>query len=153
MTVGDNSLGKKAIVNPALYLFALNGAGLFGNDNISKLNAQASIPLGTTNSLTPDWYFILITASGNLPENVNGLPIFGDLTNTNTLAGGSSSPLRIRQYGTSVATPNPTDSGKGYDIILTGATFASPEPSTVFLMGCGLAGLGWRLRRNRVRRR
>ena len=147
-TEGDTSLGAKAIVNPAIYLFKANGDGLFGNDNISGSTTQAAIPVGTTSSLTAGLYYILIAASGNLPENTNGTPIFGDLTNTTTVAAGSSSPARLKQYGPGAA-PTTADAGKGYDIVLTGADFAqaTPEPTTVALTGLGIAALAYRLRR------
>jgi hypothetical protein len=96
-------------------------------------------------------YYILITPSGNLPANKNGDEIFGDLTNTTTVAAGASNPLKIKNpYDTSGTTANPVNSGTGYDIELTGAEFAqAPEPATLAFSALGLAIVGWRARRVR----
>lgn len=140
--------GTDPIVNPAIYLFDASGDGLFGNDNISGVNSQAAIPAGTTALLSAGLYYILITPSGNLPANKNGDEIFGDLTNTTTVTAGSSNPLKIKSpYDTSGTTPNPINSGTGYDIELTGADFAqAPEPATLGFTAAGLIALAWRLR-------
>ncbi len=133
--------GADPVLNPALYLFDVNGNGKVGNDNTAS-GAQASISDG---SLTAGLYYILIASSGHLPASGN-TEIFGDLTNTtNTSLPGS--PLVIDKYKETGATPSPADGGKGYEIDLTGAEFASPEPATVGLIGLGLAGLAWRARR------
>jgi hypothetical protein len=139
--------GTNGVVNPSIYLFDSTGKGLFGNDNISGTNFQASLPVGTTNALASGLYFILITPSGHLPENGSTL-LFGDLTNTTTVTAASSA-LIIKKYATGAA-PSPGASGKDYDIVLTGAGFAeAPEPAAVALMGLGLAALAWRSRRVR----
>jgi hypothetical protein len=143
ITEGTTFFGTKAIDNPAIYLFNAKGDGLFGNDNISNKNSQAELPVGIASALAPGLYYILIVPSGNLPQNVNGDDIFGDLTNTKKVADGSSTPLKVRGYGLSSLEPSPADTGKGYDIVLTGAAFAeTPEPANVLLMGGGLALLG-----------
>jgi hypothetical protein len=133
--------GNNPLVNSALYLFDSAGDGLFGNDNISGGNSLSAIPLGTTNLLSAGLYYILITTSGNLPAH-NATNLFGDLTNT-TIVQAALSALKINGYNTSGTTPNPGDTGKGYDIVLTGAGFAeTPEPATVALIGGGLLALG-----------
>ena len=133
--------GNNPIVNSALYLFDSAGDGLFGNDNISGGNSLSAIPVGTTNLLSPGLYFILITTSGNLPAH-GATNLFGDLTNLTTVQAALSA-LKVNGYNTSGTTPNPADSGKGYDIVLTGASFAeTPEPATVALIGSGLLLLG-----------
>jgi hypothetical protein len=139
--------GNDPIVNTALYLFDSSGVGLFGNDNISGADSLSAIPVGTTNSLAAGLYYILIVPSGHLPENGTTL-LFGDLTNTTTVGPATSAKI-IKKYATSGTTPNPADSGKGYDIVLTGASFAqTPEPATVALIGSGLLALGiWKRRR------
>jgi len=75
--------------------------------------------------------------------------LFGDLTNTTTVAAASSNS-KINGYNASGTIPSPADSGKGYDIVLTGASFAqTPEPATVALIGSGLLALGiWNRRRS-----
>jgi hypothetical protein len=137
-TVGT---GKDPILNPALYLFDASGNGIVGNDNTAS-GAQASI---SDSSLTAGFYYILIASSGHLPEHGSTL-IFGDLTNTTNISL-PGSPLIIDKYKETGATPSPADGGKDYEIDLTGAQFASPEPATVGLIGLGLAGLAWRARR------
>jgi hypothetical protein len=142
--------GKNPIVNPALYLFNASGTGLFADDNISGSDFQASIPAGTLSSLGAGVYYIMIAPSGHLPENGSTL-LFGDITNSTTLTDASSA-LIIKKYFDSATAPDPADSGKGYEIVLTGAEFAVPEPATMALIGFGLAGIAWSSRRNRSRR-
>lgn len=139
MTVADLN---NPVVDPAIYLFAVNGSGLVGNDNISGVSTQSSIPAGNTNSLTPGVYFVLITPSGNLPEDKNNNSIFGAITGTTGVAAGSNGPLK--KYG---GTPSGDDSGRNYDILLTGADFVAPEPATMAFTGLGIALLAWRARR------
>jgi hypothetical protein len=133
------------VVDPALYLFNASGDGLFGNDNISGTDLQAQIPAGTLDALSAGLYYILIAPSGNLPEDKNGNSIFGSITGTTGVVTGSGAV--IKSYG---GTPNPDDSGKGYDIQLTGAEFAeTPEPSTLAFTVLGIGLLAWRSRRAR----
>jgi hypothetical protein len=140
--------GANPIVNSALYLFDSAGDGLFGNDNISGGNSLSAIPVGTTSLLSAGLYYILIAPSGHLPAH-GATDLFGDLTNT-TAVQAALSALKINGYDTSGTTPSPADTGKGYDIVLTGASFAqTPEPATVALIGGGLLALGiWK--RSRV---
>lgn len=139
--------GKDPVVNPALYLFDVNGDGVFGDDNTGT-GSQASISGASAASASPGFYYILIVPSGHLPEHGSTL-LFGDLTNTIVQAGPSSA-LDVAKYAASGTTPSPADSGKDYDIELTGADFAqAPEPGTVALMGLGMAALAWRSRRVR----
>ena len=134
---------KKPIVDPALYLFDLSGNGLFGNDNIAAGNEQAELPAGTLSGLTPGRYFLLIAPSGHLPDTKQGNSIFGAITGTTGVFAGSGV---LKKYG---GTPNADDGGKGYDIQLTGASFAVPEPATLAFTALGIALLGWRSRRSR----
>lgn len=133
--------GNNPLVNSAIYLFDASGRGEFGNDNISGADALSAIPVGTTGLLSPGLYFILVTVSGHLPAH-GATDLFGDLTNTTTIQAAISSQ-KINGYNASIITPNPTDGGKGYDIVLTGASFAeTPEPASVALIGGGLVALG-----------
>jgi hypothetical protein len=128
-------------VNPALYLFDLNGNGIVGNDNSSGAQASISDP-----SLTAGFYYILIAASGHLPGHGSTM-IFGDLTNTTTTSLPGTA-VQITKYIDSTTTPNPADGGKDYRITLQGVTFAqTPEPGAFLLVGVGLTGLGWCIRR------
>lgn len=146
-TATSTGTGDDPIVNPALYLFNASGDGLYGDDNTGA-GSQASISGASAASASPGLYYILIVPSGHLPENGSTL-LFGDLTNTIGQANALSS-LVIKKYATSGTTPSPADSGKDYDIVLTGADFAeAPEPGTVALMGLGMAALAWRSRRVR----
>ena len=132
---------KKPIVDPALYLFDAAGNGLFGEDNISGTNKQADLPAGTLTGLQPGLYFLLIAPSGHEPDDKHGNSIFGGITGTAGVFSGSGV---LKNYG---GTPSADDAGKGYDIQLTGAGFAVPEPATVAFTALGIALLGWRSRR------
>ncbi len=131
-TIGN---GNKPAIDPALYLFDSGGHGLFGNDNISNGNKQAQIPLGTTDLLTAGRYYLLIAPSGHLPETKTGSSIFGAITGTTGIDIGSGV---LKQYG---GTPSGDDSGKGYQIQLTGAGFAIPEPSSTAFAILGILSL------------
>jgi len=132
---------KKPVVDPALYLFDAAGNGLFGNDNISGSNKQADLPAGTLTGLQPGLYFLLIAPSGHLPDDKHSNSIFGAITGTTGVLAGSGV---LKNYG---GTPSGDDAGKGYDIQLTGATFAVPEPATLGFTVLGIALVGWRSRR------
>ena len=132
---------KKPVVDPALYLFDAAGNGLFGNDNISGSNKQADLPAGTLTGLQPGLYFLLIAPSGHLPDDKHGNSIFGNITGKTGVFTGSGV---LKNYG---GTPSGDDAGKGYDIQLTGATFAVPEPATLGFTVLGIALVGWRSRR------
>lgn len=134
---------KKPVADPALYLFDSSGHGLFGNDNMSEGDMQAQIPLGTTDSLAAGIYFILIAPSGHLPEDKNSKSIFGAIAGTTGVDDGSGV---IKKYG---GTPSEDDGGKGYEIELTGAEFAVPEPATLAFTILGIATLALRSRRLR----
>ncbi len=133
--------GNSPVIDPALYLFSLNGTGIVGNDNISGVNTQSSIPAGTLSALQPGDYFLLITPSGNLPEDSGGNSIFGAITGQTGIFNGSGI---LKKYG---GTPSNDDSGRNYDIDLTGAQFVAPEPATMAFTGLGVALLAWRVRR------
>jgi hypothetical protein len=132
------------VVDPSIFLFAADGTGIVGNDNASGVSTQSSIPAGNTNSLTPGLYFVLITPSGNLPEDKNNNSIFGSIGGTTGVVTGSNGPLK--KYG---GTPSGDDAGRNYDILLTGADFVAPEPATMAFTGLGIALLAWRARRAR----
>ena len=99
------------------------------------------MPAGTLSGLTPGRYFLLIAPSGHLPETKGGATIFGAIAGTTGVFTGSGV---LKKYG---GTPSVDDGGKGYDIQLTGAGFAVPEPATVAFTAVGIALLGWRSRR------
>jgi hypothetical protein len=132
---------KKPVIDPALYLFDSAGNGLFGEDNISSGNKQAALPAGTLTGLNPGLYFLLIAPSGHVPDEKHGNSIFGAITGTTGVVAGSGV---LKNYG---GTPSADDAGKGYDIKLTGARFAVPEPATFGFTVVGIALLGWRSRR------
>lgn len=126
-----------AMANAALYLFDANGHGLFGNDDTSNVNAEPTIPLGTTSALSAGLYYILIVPSGQQPENNANASIFNLAAGSTTIGTPVVSPNVLRNYSDTGIGGN---TAKGtYDIVLTGAGFAqSPEPGTLALCGLGL---------------
>jgi hypothetical protein len=136
-----------------LFLFTLSGIGVVANDDDSVSgSAQSTIPAGSsfTSALTPGYYYLLITGSGQFPASAGGV-IFKNWTDGTTDPTGVYGPTgpggasAISSFGGS------SNEGGKYSIALTGVTIAAvPEPSTVALGGAGaLVLLALRRRRRR----
>lgn len=128
--------------DPALYLFDVNGNGLFANNDISGGNTQAEISVV---SLTPGFYFLVIVPDNQEPMH-NSKLIFGDITGTSGLFGPAIKNTSLDSWS------NNGDSTGKYIIDLTSASFAdTPEPTTTLLVASGLllAGGLFRIRRRR----
>jgi hypothetical protein len=110
-----------------LYLFDSTGAGVVGNDD-SGGGFQSYIA-GTP---SPGLYYLAISSWNYDPQSAAGAMWLGNFPGP-----GIASPI------TGWAGPS-LDRGT-YRIALTGAEFvaAVPEPSTLLLLGSGLAGLGY----------
>ena len=144
---GSNSLDSQ------LFLFTLSGVGIVGNDDDGLSGgSQSAIPAGTSfvSSLTPGYYILLITGSGQNPTSSGGL-IFPSWTAGADPTGvygptGPGGSLAISSFGGS------SNEGGAYSIALTGVTTSAvsavPEPSSVCLgLAGGLALLVMRRRR------
>ncbi len=135
---GATTVGQPGTLgDPQLFLFDSAGIGVAANDDGGS-NLDATLSLGAP---TPGLYYLAISSYDNDPNNANGL-IF------------PSSPFGP-QYGPTGpggALPVTGWSGGGgtgsYTIELRGASSAAvPEPSSMVLIGGGLAALGLLRRR------
>jgi PEP-CTERM motif len=134
----ENTPSNNPDPNPALYLFDASGDAVYGIDDNSPTDTQATLQSGLSiGPQTAGIYYILIAPSGNMPERGDGNPLF-DLVVGSDVAGNNGT---LKHY---------SDGGCGadcegkYDITLTGATFAvqTPEPQTLGLLGAGLLAVG-----------
>jgi hypothetical protein len=78
-----------------------------------------------------------------VPEDKNDNSLFGAIGGTTGVDAGSG---LIKKYG---GTDSSDVGGKGYDIQLTGADFAVPEPATLPFAAFGIALLVWYARRQK----
>jgi PEP-CTERM motif len=138
-TATTSGRGANPLLNPALYLFDVNGDGVIANNDSCVCTTQAqflNVPI------TPGLYFLTIAVDDQEPENKNGKLIFGDITGTTGLI-----LPQVKNTNLDSWTGNGSTTGQ-YLIDLTGAQFAeSPEPATLGLIGAGLALIVARRRR------
>lgn len=139
------TVGLITTMDSQLFLFDSAGVGIYANDNSADLNFpfQSTLPAGDPNSPTAVGDYLLGISSLNYdPLDAGAALIFPDVqfgvfgpNSSNPLAGWAGRPF---------------DDGE-YSIALTGASFAQaasvPEPGTALLMGAGLIGLAFLVRR------
>jgi PEP-CTERM motif len=131
--------GGNPIADPALFLFDVNGDGVFANNDICGCNPQAQI---LNQTVAPGLYFLAIAVNDQQPENKKGKLIFGDITGTTGLILPAVANPNLDSW-----TGNGSTTGQ-YLIDLTGAQFAEiPEPATIALICGGLALIVVRRRR------
>jgi hypothetical protein len=128
------------VSDPQLFLFGADGRGVYMNDDDeSGLNgSQSLLPAGHAfGPVSAGLYYLAIGWWDNEPQNLAGR-IFEDLLVTNgpdLLAGGADPVL---SWNSDVLAR--LDLETAYQIVLTGAAFSIPEPSTLLLVGLGLVG-------------
>lgn len=141
-----------SLLDTQLFLFTLDGRPIYTNDDTPNgTSLQSTLPAG--NSLRPTvagTYILGISVSGYDPANRNGQVLFAPLdeNNASTDVRGPNSNLQPPQLASFISSGFP---GSGqYDIQLTGATSAVPEPSTWVLGAIGAVGLVLASRRRRA---
>ena len=147
-----NALTSTSGLDTQLYLFSLNGNGRAINandDDPGGMSLQSTLPAGgQPNLVAAGVYYLAIATSGNeAVDAVNQLLFSTDSPSTTIRTpNGSAGPLS--GWDTTFADP-----GTGaYEIDLTGAFTAVPEPSTWFAAALALAGVLFsRARRTRNR--
>jgi hypothetical protein len=133
---GSNSFDSE------LFLFGLDGKGIVMNDDDSVSGgSQSAILAGNsfTASLTPGYYYLLITGSSKNPSSAGGL-IFPNTTDFSVDPTGIYGPTGAGGASAISGFSGSSNEGGAYSIALTGVTIAAvavPEPSTLCL---GLAG-------------
>ena len=144
--------GANLVSDPQLFLFGLDGRGIYMNDDADSglLGSQSQLPAGNLLSpVSPGLYYLAIGWFDNEPfSEINGR-IFEDLFGTAgpDLFAGGLNPV----YSWYNDVNGRIDLPILYQIDLTGAGFAPiPEPGTLLLVGGGLFGmLGYKLQRRR----
>lgn len=133
------------ITDPVLFLFGVNGHGIYMNDDTSSANLQSTLPLSSPlGPLMPGFYFLGIAWSFTDPQSTGGsiFPLYEAIASLpfdgvygSTGAGGLGALSSWLPAG-----PSNFDLGANYRILLTGAA-GVPEPGTLALVGIALAGL------------
>ena len=139
-SASTNNAGTNLSVDSDTMLFLFNPAGLgllFNDDDVfNPPTFKSNIPAGSFTG--PEGiYFVAVSLFFNSPQSAGGA-IFGGLVRPDGTRGpvGPGGSLPITSWALN---PSPPQTGP-YRIDLTGATFV-PEPSALFLLGLGVAGL------------
>jgi PEP-CTERM motif len=144
-----NAVG--GFLDTQLFLLTLAGAPVALNDDdaggLSTLSTLSTLPAGSSfGTLTAGFYLLGVSVSGLDPVNINGQLLFENGLPTSVR--GPAADLQPALLGSFADNTFFADSGT-YDIQLTGALAAVPEPSTslMLLAGGALAAFGTRRRR------
>ncbi|MGC3991850.1 MAG: PEP-CTERM sorting domain-containing protein [Chthoniobacteraceae bacterium] len=128
-----------------LFLFTATGVAVEMNDDTST-TSQSLLPSSSAilSSLSAGIYYLLIEGAGRTPVDSSGTSLFATGSDPSAVYGANSSA------GALAAITGNSSYGGSYSIVLTGAQFVVPEPSTTLML---LAGLGaGALRRKNPRR-
>lgn len=134
-----------AQLDTQLFLFALDGRPIYTNDDTPNgTSLQSTLPAG--NSLRPTTagtYLLGISISGYDPANSNNQTLFApvDENNASTDVRGPAAGLQPARLADFLGSGLAGVAAGQYDIQLTGAVTAVPEPSTWVLGVIGAAGL------------
>ena len=129
-----------------LFLFDSNGRGVYANDDDPDSPPQSTLP--ASDILTPVFpglYYLAISGSGFLPQSAAGL-IFPSTAIPGLLDSGVVGPTGPGGAQTLSGWSSTSSEAGAYDILLTGAEFAAPEPSTAFFLSGGIALVALRRR-------
>jgi hypothetical protein len=130
-----------------LFLFDSNGRGVEANDDVSTTNLRST--LTSIGALPSGIYYLAISSFNADPVAPGGLRLFPEPEET--IAPTFGLPVGPTGPGGGLPVADWTTGGLSagtYQIALTGAEFAIPEPGSVLLFGLGLAGaLGYGRRR------
>jgi PEP-CTERM motif len=138
-----------SLVDTQIYLFTVDGAPVYLNDDADGLSTQSLLPAGSLlGPQTAGTYILGISVSGVDPINSTNQTLFAPAFFSTDLRGPASNT-----FGTVAGVIDNSafaDFG-GYSIALTGAdtALAVPEPSTQWLLLAGVALVGgatWRRR-------
>ena len=146
-TFSATTVGTPGTLNDTqLFLFDAGGLGIYANDDTSP-TFRSTLPAGNANSPTTPGLYYLVISGFDVDPTSSGGEIFDDsFTGVHGPTGpGGGSPISGYSGGSGTGT---------YTINLTGAdpsdVAAVPEPTTLALLGSGIAGL---VVRRRLRRK
>jgi len=126
-----NALTNASGLDTELYLFNASGAPVYANDDdAGGLTLQSTLPAGNVHGpLAAGTYFLAISTAGNEPVNfANQLLFTADSPSTTIRTPNPSLVAGLSNWDSTFADP-----GTGlYEIDLTGAFTAVPEPATWF---------------------
>ena len=139
----------RSLVDTQLYLFTLNGAPVYLNDDANGASTQSSLPAGSLlGPQTAGTYILGISVSGVDPVNSSNQSLFAPAFFSTDVRGPASNT-----FGTVAGViDNASFADFGaYSIALTGAAtaLAVPEPATGALLAAGAFVVGAAARRRR----
>lgn len=142
-TFSATTVGGVVGFDSELFLFDINGKGVYSNDDVVGYDAPATLPAGNAlTPVTPGDYYLAITQCCSEPASLSGqiFPVSDTFNDHNSdingpTGAGGASPI-VGYSGLYEDIPG----GGSYRVFLTGAHAAIvPEPEAFALM---LAGLG-----------
>lgn len=147
-------LGATNLADPVLFLFGLDGRGIFMNDDTSAVDLQSTLPAGHPNGpLAAGLYYLAIAWAFSDPLSASGsiFPLIEQLLAPTGVYGplgsGGADPLAAWVSG---GPPN-FDLNADYAILLTGAAPGRiAEPATLALLALGVM-IGALRRRSTIR--